>query len=569
MTTLDEDAAKNGARQDGLVRRLLKDAVQPHWQLVVLCFTLSAVTAAAVNGYALAISVLTDMLEVGDGSLVWLGPALITAVVLLRSVSLFAQTVSTNRLALTIMRDLQAAMYRASLDANFEWLEARRGGELVSRFMNDVSVLRESLVRASNNLMRDSLQLIGAAAVMLYLDWVLALLVFVTVPLAIPIVSRIGGMIRRRSNSAQEQMGDLTGFLQETFGSSRVVKAFNMAETMDRRGAAAFERRFRLSLGVIQTRSLIEPFLEIIGGIALAVVFAVAGYRAATGQTDVGDFFGFIVALLIASPALRALGSLTGAIQEGVAALARVYGVIDSPQEEQACALGAAPRLNQQICVSGVSFAYPDGSPALQSVHFSVPVSSFTALVGPSGSGKSTLFDLLLRLRDPLQGQILIDGVDVRGYSRQSVRAQFALVSQDTILFEDTVAVNIAAGHATPDLERVHAAAKLADADGFITELPNSYQTLLGPAGSGLSGGQRQRIALARALYQDCPCILLDEATSALDTDSENAVVEALASLKGRVTIIMIAHRLSAIRGADQVVYLEAGRVLDLSTNIA
>jgi subfamily B ATP-binding cassette protein MsbA len=486
-------------------------------------------------------------------------------VVLVRSASLFAQTVSTNRLALSVMRDLQAAMYKASLGADFGWLETRRGGELVSRFTNDVSVLRESLVRAANNLMRDSLQLVGAAGVMLYLDWVLALLVFIMVPLALPVVSGIGKSIRRRSDTAQAQMGDLTGFLQETFGAARVVKAFNMAETMYRRGVAAFERRFRLSLGVIQTRSTIEPFLEVIGGLALALVFAVAGYRAATGQTDVGDFLGFIVALLIASPALRALGSLTGAIQEGVAALNRVYDVIDSPYEEEDDERPSIPPLKIGIALKGVGYAYPDNSPALENVSFEVAAGSFTAIVGPSGSGKSTLFDLLLRLRDPESGRIMLDGASVDTFSRASVREQFALVSQDTVLFEDSVAVNIAAGDNDPDLERVQTSARLAHADDFISRLPDQYQSVLGTSGSGLSGGQRQRIALARALYQGRACILLDEATSALDAESEAAVVKALASLQGSVTIIMIAHRLNAIRNADQILQFDAGRLVQRS----
>lgn len=548
----ESDATKTMDRPY-LIGRFLKDRLRPHWMLALLCFGLSAVTAAAANGYALVVNQLTDMLEAGAPQLIWFGPCLVGAVVLVRSVALFAQTVMTNRLALTIMRDLQAAMYTAALEAEFAWHEGRRSGELVSRFTNDVALLRESLVRASNNLMRDSLQLIGAAGVMLYLDWVLALLVFVMAPIAMPVVARIGGLIRRRSDTAQHQMGDLTGFLQETFAAVRVVKAFDMNKAMNRRAGTAFDKRLRLSLGVIQIRSLVEPFLEIIGGVALALVFAVAGWRAASGQTDVGDFLGFIVALLIASPALRALGSLTGAVQEGLAALSRVYEVIDIPAEEDETSSVTVPPLQYSLAFSHVSYAYPNGPDIIQDMNWTIPAGSFTAIVGPSGSGKSTTFDLLVGLRAPSQGAVLIDGADTARYSRRSVRAQFALVSQDSILFEDTLAANIAAGDPHPDLDRVRKAAESANASEFISQLPNAYDTRLGPFGSGLSGGQRQRIALARALYQERPCILLDEATSALDTESEEAIVQALRRLKGRVTILMIAHRMSSIQDADQI----------------
>ncbi|WP_269845071.1 ABC transporter ATP-binding protein [Marinicauda salina] len=536
----------------------------------MLALGLSALTAAAASAYPALVEHVSNLIDARDRSVIYLAPALILALTGFRALTLYLQTLTTNRLALAIMRDLQIAMYARLIAADFARLQGEAVGALISRFTNDITMLRESLIRSANNLLRDSLTIVGVLGVMVYLDWVLTLVVVVLMPLAGQPVLRIGKAIRKRSTDVQSQMGDVTSFLEESFAGARTIKSFSLESYAQERSETRFRERFRLMLSMVAQRARIEPVMEVAGGLAIAVVFAVAGWRAANGATDLADLVAFIFALLVLSPSARALGSLFGVIQEGLAVLQRVFAVLD---EEPALleAADAAPLKidGGAIEFDDVEFGYAGDQSALDHVSLTVPAGETVALVGPSGSGKTTLLNLILRLYDPRSGRVQIDGQDIRGATFASLRGAISLVSQESTLFDDTVRANIALGKLDASDAEIEAAAKAADADDFISQLPQGYDTPVGPRGSNLSGGQRQRIAIARAVLKDAPILLLDEATSALDARSEARVQDALDRLrKGRTTLV-IAHRLSTVRAADRICVLENGRVVETGSHDA
>jgi subfamily B ATP-binding cassette protein MsbA len=506
----------------------------------------------------------TALRDAGDLRLLWLPPAMILPLVGARALSLYWQTLATNRLALSIMRDLQTAMYARLITADFARLEAEPVGGIISRFTNDITMLRESLIRAANNLTRDVFMVIGAVAWMIWLDWVLALLVLLILPIAGQPVLRIGRAIRKKSTDMQTQMGDVTSFLEESFSGVRTVKTFSLERYASERSERTFMDRFRLVLAMVGQRARIEPVMEIAAGLALSAVFAVAGWRAMNGATDLSDLLGFITAVLVMSPSARALGSLSGVIQEGLAVLDRVFTVLDerpalveSPDAAPLRVAGGALRFED------VEFGYQPGVSALDHVTLEAAPGETVALVGPSGSGKTTLINLIPRLYDPRGGRVLIDGQDIANASFASLRASVSIVSQDVTLFDDSVRANIALGRLDATDAEIEAAARAADAHDFITGLSAGYDTPVGPKGSNLSGGQRQRIAIARAILKDAPILLLDEATSALDASSEARVQAALERLSEGRTTLVIAHRLATVRQADRIVVMKDGRIVE------
>ncbi len=500
--------------------------------------------------------------------MIWLAPALVGIIVCIRSLSLYYQGLATNRLALSVMRDLQTAMYARLIKADFARLQGEAVGTLISRFTNDITMLRESLVRAANNLMRDSFTVIASVAVMIYLDWVLALMVLVIFPLAGQPVLKIGKAIRKRSTAMQTQMGDVTSFLEESFSATRMVKTFALEDYAEARAKTTFWERFKITLSMVAERAKIEPVMELVGGLAIGAVFAVAGWRAASGASDLTDLLGFIGAIMALSPAARALGSLSGVIQEGLSVLDRVFSILDeTPKLVDQPNAKPLTFKGGHIRFDAVSFAYSDGSPALKSVTIEAEPGQTIALVGPSGSGKTTVLNLIPRLYDVSDGVLSVDGQDVRTVTLSSLRARMALVSQDITLFDDTVRANIALGRLDADEAAIVAAAKAADAHDFIMTLPQGYDTPVGPKGSSLSGGQRQRLSIARAILKDAPILLLDEATSALDAQSEARVQAALDRLAQGRTSLIIAHRLSTVRHADQIYVMSEGEVRERGTH--
>jgi ATP-binding cassette, subfamily B, bacterial MsbA len=547
-----------------LTARLWRERLAPRWRLVVLAVALSALTAAAASSYALMVHWAVGMLERQDARVVWLAPLVIVGVTGVRGLSLYLQTLQTNKLALKIMQDLQESMYARLVRADFARLIREPVGSLVSRFTNDITLLREALVRAANNLLRDTLTVIGTVAMMFYFDWMLALLVLIVYPLAALPVIRIGNMLRKTSSRAQHQMGEVTSFLEESFSGARMVKTYQLESYETERSKMAFLERFRLALSLTASKARVDPILEVVGGLAFGGVLGFAGWRISQGAASIADFTGFIAAIGIMAPAVRALGTLSAVAQEGFAVLNRIFAAIDEPDRVLEKP-GAKPLVvtRGDVKLDNVSFAYGEDAPALADISVTAKAGKTIAFVGPSGSGKTTIINLIPRLYDPTKGVVSIDDQDLRNVTAQSVRNAVSLVSQDVTLFDDTVRANIAFGRLDASDDAIIAAAKSADAHAFIMALPDGYATSVGPRGGQLSGGQRQRIAIARAILKDAPILLLDEATSALDAEAEARVQDALKRLAEGRTTLVIAHRLATVRDADWIYVMDEGRVAE------
>lgn len=549
-------------RRSRLLLRLWRDYVRRYKaDLILLAPILAGVSLIGV-GYGWILKEAGDRLQADDFSVTAWAPIAIILAALVRGGLTWLQAVISQGVGQKVLRDLQGAMFAKLVRADFARYGRENSGQMVSRLTNDVNIIADGLVRSNQVVMRDSITLVGALASILVLyDLTLGLLIIALFALAGPPLGAIARRARKQTHVQQTMMGQLTAMLSESFSSPRFVKTYGLEPREEDRARGIFEQRRKVAMKLIHNRSRAEPLMEVIGGAAFAVTIWVASARIIEGQMTIGDLLGIITAIGIAAPAARGIGTFNTVLNEGVAALGRVYGVLDEPDFVMDRA-GAKPiRISAgAIAFENVSFAYGD-MPALRDVTLTVAPGEHLALVGPSGSGKTTLFNLIPRLFDAASGRVAIDGQDVRDVTIASLRNGIALVSQDITLFDDTVRANIGFGKPGASDGDIIAAAQAAAAHDFICALPQGYDTPVGERGAALSGGERQRIALARAFLRDAPILLLDEATSALDAESERKVQEAIQSLaRGRTTIV-IAHRLSTVRDADRIVVLEEGAI--------
>lgn len=550
-----------------LALRVWKLWLAPQKAMVGLALALLALVAATTNIYPLLLKFTFDMTEQRNPDVFYI-PALVVVVVVAKAISLYFQTVVTSSVVLRVLQKMQIAMFERLLTADLARLNREATGRYLSRFTNDVSVIREGLIRVLTNLVRDVLMIIGVITVMIYMDWLLTILVLVVYPIAAVPIANLGRRMRRVSADAQAYLGDMTALLNESLSGARMVKTYGLEDYERKRSGDFFEGLYGWTMKLVRGRSRVDPMMEILGGIAIAGVLAFSIWRIWNGTGTVGDFAGFIAAIGIAAPSARALGTLHVVFQESMAAVQRVFDLLDeepSIQDRE----DAKPLTVSKGAVgfSNVGFEYDEGAPALTDFSLDVAPGTTVALVGPSGAGKTTVINLIPRLYDATSGSVTIDGQDVKQVTLASLRREMAIVSQDVTMFNDSVRANIAFGRLDASDEDIRAAARVAAADEFIEAMPEGYDTVVGDRGVKLSGGQRQRIALARAVLRDAPILLLDEATSALDAESERKVQDALEVLrKGRTTIV-IAHRLATVREADTICVMEKGRVVELGTH--
>jgi ATP-binding cassette, subfamily B, bacterial MsbA len=546
-----------------LVARFARDHLRPHRaDLFTLAPLLAAVAAIGV-GYSLIMSETVTLMQKGDRSVIAWAPLAILAATIARAGAIWGQAVVSQGLGHKMLRDLQGAMFSKLIRADFARSARENTGQMISRLTNDINVIAEGLIRATQVVMRDALTVIGALAAMLWYDWLVAAMVIALFAFAGPPLSAIAKRARRQTEGAQQMMGRLTALLAESFSSPRFVKTYGLEASEETRARAAFEERRRLNMKIVYNRTRVEPMMEVIGGVALAAVLAVAGARIVAGVMTLGDLVGMIAAVGVASPAARSLGTFNTLFNEGVAALGRVYGLLDETEavvdRPNARALEG---VRGELAFHDVAFGYGE-TQAVAEVSFSIAPGETVALVGASGAGKTTVLNLIPRLYDVTAGKITIDGADIRDLTLVSLRRAIALVSQDVTLFDDSIRANIAFGRPEATFAEIEAAAKAAAAHDFILAQPLGYDTPVGERGAKLSGGERQRIALARAFLRDAPILLLDEATSALDAQSEAKVQDALAALaRGRTTLV-IAHRLSTVRAATRILVMEGGRIVE------
>ncbi len=547
-----------------LLARLWREWLSPHRATLAVVLVLVALVGASTGLYPALIKAAFDAFDRKDATAIAYGPLVVILVTSLRGFALFGQTVLTNRVVTRVEADMQVALYGHLIDSDLAQLGRESPAALTQRFTTDFAFIKEALTRISTVLLRDVAMLIGLVAALLWMDPVLTLVAGVTVPFVAGPIGKIGKKLRRVSTSTQEQMGATASLISESLQGARIAKTFALEPYLKGRAAQALDEVRRLKMKSANARGRLDPLLEIGGGMAVAVVLVLVGQRVLNGDRTVGDFTGYVAALLLAAQPARALGNLNAILQEAAAALRRYFDVMDEAPTIREAPDAAPLRVERgEIRFEDVHFRYRADTPALEGIDLTVPAGAVTALVGRSGSGKSSLLNLVPRLYDVDRGRVLIDGQDVRGVTLASLRAAVAVVSQEVVLFDDTIAANIAFGRPGADPAAIEAAARAAAAHGFIAALPEGYAFRVGPGGGRLSGGERQRVALARAFLKDAPILLLDEATSALDNESERLVQEALGRLMRGRTVLVIAHRLSTVRDADLITVMENGRVIE------
>jgi subfamily B ATP-binding cassette protein MsbA len=569
LNTLDNIQEQPAAQAStaSLIRRLWREHIRHFRSRIVLIVAMTLVMSGSTALYPAIIDWAFTMFAHKDARILYQVPLMVLAVTAVKGVSMYFQAVLTQDMVLLVIRRLQIAMFGHLSDAALARVEREAPATLAARFTTDATVVREAMTRAVNAV-ADAATVVGLVITMIAIDWKLSLIAAFLYPLAGIPVQRIGKRMRRASGGMQETMGGAAAVLNESFAQARTVRAYGLEAHEKGRANATFDQLYKSLFKMTQVRARLDPMLEVLGGVAVALVIGFEGWRNATGGSGVGNFLGFISALLIASRPLRALGTMNSAIQEGLAGLVRVFDVIDEPAAI-ADAPGAAPLPDGpgEVDFCSVAFAYPDGRPGLMSLSFKAKPGEMLALVGASGAGKSTALALIPRLYTPSGGEIRIDGAEIRQVTLASLRHAIAYVGQDSLLFDDTIAANIALGRPGATQAEIAQAASAAAAAKFIAEMPEGYATRVGVNGQRLSGGQRQRVALARAILRNPRILLLDEATSALDTESEAAVQAALAKLRQGRTTIVVAHRLSTVRDADCIVVMQDGQAIESGTH--
>ena len=549
-----------------LLWRFMQDWVFPRWRQLLVAFALMTCLAAVTGGYPMIIKLSFDTLMQTEGNNLLIVLAGIIAITLLRSIFLYFQTVTTQRIVTRMATDMQKVAFTHLIGADFARLSRETPGRLLSRLTNDINFIQTALQASLNTAVRDILMVIALVASMIYLDPLMSLFVLGVYPIAALPIALISERLRKVAKQTQIELGDMTSMLSENLTGTRLIKTFRLEDYTSERMHGSFEDVFRLKMKAVRNRAKLDPILEALGGLAVAGVIAFAYWRIANGISTVGDFMGFVTALLMAAQPIRALGNLTGRVQEGLAAAESLYGLIDE-KPKIVDRPGARPLAvgKGAITFEKVSFGYEQTADRDAVIDFTldVPGGTTVALVGRSGAGKSTIINLVPRLFDVTGGRILIDGQDIREVTLQSLRGSIALVSQDVTMFDDTIRANIALGRLEASEADIIAAATAAAAHDFILEQPRGYETRIGASGLRLSGGQRQRVALARAILKDSPILLLDEATSALDTQSEQLVQEALTRFTANRTTLVIAHRLSTVQNADVICVMEDGRLVE------
>ncbi len=491
------------------------------------------------------------------------------AVFLLKNLFDYLQSVQTVWIEQAVVRDLRNEVYGHLQQLSLSWFHSRRSGALTSRLTNDIALVRGALAAGFSNLVKSIFLLAVCLFWIFWTSWKLALLSLLVLPPSLLLIVWLGKKLRRRSTITQERMADLNAILQETLSGIRVVKAFSMEGFEQRKFGRAAQNYFRAFVRQRRLGAMAGPLSEYLGVVATVAVLWYGGNEILLRRAiEPQQFFIFLFAMLQLMSPLKALSNINATLQEGLAAAERIFRILDTPptvtSKPDARPAGVVTRA---IEFDNVSFRYGQGDEVLRDISFEVPSGSMVALVGPSGAGKSTLVDLVARFYDPTAGAIRVDGHDLRDLELGSWRRMLGVVTQEPILFNDTVWSNIAYGVDGAAEASVHLAARAANAERFIGDMPEGYQTRIGDRGVRLSGGERQRLAIARAIFKNPPLLLLDEATSSLDSESELLVQKALEALFQGRTVFVIAHRLSTIQRADRIVVLDQGRIVQTGTH--
>jgi subfamily B ATP-binding cassette protein MsbA len=542
--------------------------VKPHWRMLALAGICMLPLALCSSALAYLVKpALDDIFFKKNLTMLRLVPLGIILIYTVRGVFDYSHAYFMGYVGNRIIADIREKVYVHLQTLSLSYFAKNPTGVLMTRITNDVNILQASISKVIISFFKDLFTIAGLVGVLFYQDWKLACIAFLIMPwVSIPI-QRFGKKSRRFSTRGQEKVGKIATLLHETIIGCRIVKAFGMEDYEAQRFSEENYRFFKIRLRQLRVRAISSPLMEFIGGIAGAAVVFYGGYSVINGVSTPGTFFSFVTALLLLYEPVRDISTSYQDIQEGLAGAVRVFQVLDSvPEIQDTPGARSLPPVAGAVSFRGVSFGY-DQHLVLHDIGLEVQPGEIIAIVGTTGAGKTSLVNLIPRFYDVTAGAIVIDGYDVRDVTLHSLRSQIALVSQQTILFNDTVRENIAFGNPDPPQDKILEAARAAYADEFIAALAEGYDTIIGEAGVKLSGGQRQRLAIARALFKNAPILILDEATSALDSKSEEEVQQALENLMKNRTTFIVAHRLSTIRKAHRIVVLAHGRIVEQGTH--
>ena len=548
-------------------KRILKLA-RPHipkFLLAMLCMLAVGTTTSAL---AFLVKPALDeiFLNKNASMLKWI-PIVIIAIYFIKGACNYGQTMLMSFIGQRVVTDLRGELYNHIQLQPLSFFTKNSTGILMSRITNDVNLIQGAVSEAVTSLFKDSFTLVGLIFVIFYRDWKLALIAMVVFPLTVYPIARFGKKMRKVATGTQITMGRLTSLLQETISGTRIVKAFGMEDYEGKRFGKENENLFRFFMKAVSIRALSSPFMEFLGGLGIAAIVFYGGYHVIQGVSTPGNFFSFLTALIMLYEPVKRLTNVNNTVQQGISAATRVFDIMDiTPGIKNSENATELPRISDGIEIRNVTFSY-DNEPVLKNINLHIKSGEVVAFVGMSGGGKTTLVNLIPRFYDVTEGEILIDGHDIRDVTMESLRGQIGIVTQQTILFNDTVRNNIAYGDIKKSEEEIINAAKSANAYPFIKNLPEGFETVIGEQGTRLSGGERQRLSIARALLKNAPILVLDEATSSLDTEAEMEVQGALENLMEGRTTFVIAHRLSTISHANRIVAIVNGEIVEEGTH--
>ncbi len=552
-----------------IVLRILREFVFPRRRLIVRSLAAMTFVAATTGALPFLMQIAADRIFIAkDAQLLYIIPVVVVLVMGLRSLAEYQARITEARISGEIIAELRYRLFARLASADLGFLQGTHSAQFISVFGSDTSVMNNAANQTITAFAKNALQAAALIGAMLWMDWVLGSLVLIGVPLSVYLMSRQRVKLRTSVKRSLGGSGDISATVSQMLTGIRVVKAYDQETIEARRARVVIEQVRKNNLITQKTRAMTGPFTEGLSGIGFAAAIFYGGWMGMAGHLTLGEFMGFMAAAMLIYQPLKALAGLQNVLTEGVIAARRVFAILDekplvveAPDAKPLVLTGGGIRFDD------VSFSYLKGKTVIDRLTLDIPAGRKVALVGPSGAGKSTVLNLVLRFYDPAHGRVLIDGQDISASTLTSVRRAAALLTQDPVLFDDTVRANIAYGSPDATNDAIETASRAADAHDFIMEMPDGYDSIVGEGGSMLSGGQKQRIAFARAMLRDSPILLLDEPTSALDANSEARVQKALDTLFQGRTVLMIAHRLSTVKKADLIVVMDDGRLIETGTH--
>jgi subfamily B ATP-binding cassette protein MsbA len=548
-----------------LVKRIFRTQVKryiPELSLTFLFIILTSLTTAATAW--LLDPAIKEIFENKNIKMLYFIPLAIVLTFIIKAFAIYGTRIVTIKVGIKIIKNIQTLMAKKFLLSDISHITKKHSGKYLSNFTSDTGVLFGVLTGVVVTLFKETFTLIALLGLMFYHDWQLSLLAIIMIPVAAFSSRNLGKKMGKKVNVSLEASDKFMKFLSEMIKGSWLIKIYQKEEEELKRISMVIDERFKAIRKVEQTRLGAGPIMEIISAIAIAIVVFFAGYRSMQGAITLGEFVSFLAALMLAYQPVRALAGINIGIQEGIAAAKRIYEIIDQKNEIYHDENAPSLKLNNaSIEFKNISFTYPDGTHALKNLTAKIEGGTKVGLVGISGSGKTTFLNLIPRFFHLKNGSIFIDNQNINDINLNSLRKEISLVSQDVILFDDTIRANILYGNAFASNEEIIEACKFAAAQDFVEKLPNKYETIIGENGIKLSGGQKQRLSIARAILKNSSIILLDEATSSLDSESESVIQKAIENLTKNKTTIIIAHRLSTVMNCDKILVFENGQIIE------